>query len=345
MNSEKIKNFFKTRHGFSFKSLYEKMQENLALMICTCIFSIFLMSIVALIVFFVHVQGAEKVMVPNVVGKQLEDALLEMQVKELYPKINLRYSEVPGDEGTILDQSPSSGSIVKGYSRVSLVVSRGVIVDSVENYVGTNLEDLRMKLQTLFAGSTKPLIVLGNISYTPDTTEAGTILEQDPPEGTSITEPVTVNLVVSRGPNYDNTRPPYLVGKSVNDVLQTITRSKLIFDFVSHTAAADEVPGTVVSQQKFEDEFVPNYTHMTLEMAMPSKSEDENVYGIFEKDLDVYPYPVSMKLEAVPQEGDPYTIISFNHTGGKLTLPYAVPSDTTLVLYVSDKVKAKETVR
>ena len=87
-----------------------------------------------------------------------------------------------------------------------------------------NIEDLRMKLQTLFAGQTKPLIVLAEPEYKPDVSDAGTILEQDPPAGTKLSEPVTVQLVVSRGPNYENTKAPYLIGQSVNDLLQTITR-------------------------------------------------------------------------------------------------------------------------
>ena len=267
-----------------------------------------------------------------------------MQVKELYPKISLRYSDIPGDEGTILDQSPDAGAIVKGYSRVSLVVSRGVIVDKVDEYTGMNIEDLRMKLQTLFAGQTKPLIVLAEPEYKPDVSDAGTILEQDPPAGTKISEPVTVQLVVSRGPNYENTRRPYVIGQSINDLLQTIARTKIVFDITSHTANEGEKPGTVVSQQEIKDEYVPNYTRVTVEMAMPEGSNDDNAYGIFQEKLPDYPYPVPMKLEAYPAEGTAYTIVNFNHPGGNLTIPYEVPRGTTLVLSVADKVEARKLV-
>jgi len=321
---------------------YSKIQSCIPVYVTVCFVAFTIMIVTAFSVFFTTVKGPEKVLVPNVVGKKLEDALLEMQVKELYPKINLRYSDVPGDEGLILDQSPESGSIVKGYSRVSLVVSRGVIVDKIDNYVGQNLDDVQMKLQTLFAGQTRPLIVLASPEYKPDAQAAGTILEQDPPAGTSISEPVTVQLIVSRGPNYENTRPPYIVGQTVNDLLQTITRHKIVFDISSHTATDEEKPGTVVAQQTFEDEFVPNYTRMTVEMALPSKAIKDNVYGIFSEKLASYPYPVPMRLEATPAEGDPYTIVNFNHPGGMLTLPYAVPKGTTLTLYVVDKVTAKK---
>lgn len=328
----------------SFSEGYEKMQSNIWMLIITCVAAFLVMFLVAILVFFKNVEGPEKVLVPNVVGKQLEDALLEMQAKELYPKINLRYSDVPGDEGAILEQSPQAGAIVKGYSRVSLVVSRGVVVDKVDDYIGMNIDELQLKLQTLFAGQTKPLIVLGTPKYKPDLSDAGTILEQDPPAGTSISEPITVELVVSRGPNYENTRPPKVVGQSVNDLLQTITRSKIVFDIKSHIALDDEKIGTVVSQQTFDSEFVPNYSRVEIEMAMPDKPINDNVYGIFEAKLADYPYPVPMKLEAVPEEGNSYTILSFSHPGGNVTIPYAVPKGTELVLYVVEKVASRQTV-
>ena len=328
----------------SFSEGYEKMQSNIWMLIITCVAAFLVMFLVAILVFFKNVEGPEKVLVPNVVGKQLEDALLEMQAKELYPKINLRYSDVPGDEGAILEQSPQAGAIVKGYSRVSLVVSRGVVVDKVDDYIGMNIDELQLKLQTLFAGQTKPLIILGTPKYKPDLSDAGTILEQDPPAGTSISEPITVELVVSRGPNYENTRPPKVVGQSVNDLLQTITRSKIVFDIKSHIALDDEKIGTVVSQQTFDSEFVPNYSRVEIEMAMPDKPINDNVYGIFEAKLADYPYPVPMKLEAVPEEGNSYTILSFSHPGGNVTIPYAVPKGTELVLYVVEKVASRQTV-
>ncbi len=158
----------------------EKVQSNSGALALTVLIAVIFMGFSCLIIFFANVKGHEEVMVPEVRGKQLTDALIEMQNKELYPKITLRYSEILGDEGTILDQNPSAGSIVRGYSRVSLVVSRGAVVDKVENYIGTDYDELRMKFQTLFAGSAKPLIVLAKPEYKADASEAGTILQQDP---------------------------------------------------------------------------------------------------------------------------------------------------------------------
>ena len=342
-----LKNPFKGKKPkikVNFSESYDKFQTSIPAFLAICLCAFALMCFAAFAVFFMNVKGPEKVLVPNVIGKNLEDALLEMQVKELYPKISLRYSDTPGDEGTILDQSPDAGAIVKGYSRVSLVVSRGVIVDKVDEYTGLNIEDVRMKLQTLFAGQTKPLIVLAEPEYKPDASDAGTILEQDPPAGTKISEPVTVQLVVSRGPNFENTRAPYLIGQSVNDLLQIITRSKLVFDITAHTPSDDEKPGTVVDQQAFDSEFVPNYTRVTVEMALPSGEYNDNMYGIYQEKVPDYPYPVPMKIEAYPPEGNSYTLLSFNHPGGNVTVPYSVPKGTTLELSVVNKVVSKKMV-
>lgn len=342
-SGKKVKDFRPSKVGLN--DYFESLQSTGKTLVLTVIAAVLVLAFFACVIFFVHVKGPEEVMVPDVCGKELTDALLEMQKKELYPKITLRYSEAAGDKGRILDQNPSAGSIVKGYSRVSLVVSRGVIVDHVESYIGQNFDQLKMDLQTLFAGHAQPLIVLAEPEYKPDLSEAGTILDQDIPEGTDIAEPVTIHLTVSRGPSYENTRVPKLIGLSVNDILAVIARSRIIFDFTSHHAKNGEKAGTVVGQQEFEGEFIPNYSRMSVDMALPTGEFEGNLYGVFQADLTDYPYPVSMRLDATTEDGNTYTLVNFLHTGANLTVPYAVPRNTVLTLYVVDKAQKKITVR
>ena len=339
---KKVKDYRPSR--VTINNYFESLQANGKSLIITVIAAVAVMAFFAFVIFFIRVKGPEEVMVPEVRGKELTDALIEMQKKELYPKITMRYSEIPGDKGTILDQNPSAGSIVRGYSRVSLVVSKGVIVDHIENYIGQNYDQLKMDLQTLFAGQTQPLIVLADPVYKPDVSPAGTILEQDPPEGTDISEPVTLNLVISRGATFENTRVPAVTGMNVNDLLALMARSKVIFDFTSHPAGQGEKAGTAVSQQEFDNEFIPNYSRMSVELALPTGEYEDNIYGIFSAELTDYPYPVAMRLDATTADGNTYTLVNFLHTGSSLTIPYAVPRETTLTLYVVDKEQKKLTV-
>ncbi len=338
-----IKDFFtKLRIGFS--SSMEKMQSNGKALVAAALSAIVVMIAICIAVFFANVKGPEEVLVPDVVGKELTAALIEMQAKELYPKIQLRYSDVPGNEGTILEQNPVSGAIVKAGRRINLVVSRGVVIDQIEDYTGLKLDDLRIKLQTLFSGSTKPLIVLSDPLYKADMSEAGTILEQDPPAGTKIAEPVTVSLVVSRGPAYEQTRVPNLLKMSVNDVLTQMSRSKITFDFTAHTVQDGEVPGTVTAQQE-TGEFLPNYSRLTVDFAFPAGPLNGNSYGLFTAVLPAYPYPLSMKLDAVTPDGERYTIAAFSHPGGNLSVPYALPAGTQLLLSVEGREEVKSIVQ
>jgi eukaryotic-like serine/threonine-protein kinase len=323
----------------------DELQTNGKSFLFVVICALFLMCFACVAVFFVTVKGQEEVMVPNVTGKELTVALLEMQVKELYPKIQLRYSNVPGDAGKILEQTPEAGAIVKAGRRMTLVVSRGVIIDHVENYVGMSFDDVKIKLQMLFAGSITPLIVLEEPVYKADSAAAGTVLAQTPPDGTHITTPVRVSLIVSRGPETEKTRIPNLVGKSVDEVLSLMARTRVIFDFTQHPAADGEKKGTVVRQQLFDTDLVSNYTRVTADFAMPASDQDGNVYGLFTDTLTVYPYPVEIKLEADPQDGELYTIVTFKHPGGRLTIPYDVPRGTSLILSAAGKVRRRVTIQ
>ena len=117
-------------------------------------------------------------------------------------------------------------------------------------------------------------------------------------------------------------------------MLSQIGQSRLIFDFASHIATGDEKAGTVTGQETFRTAYVKNYTRVQVEVAFPAKAEDGLVYGIFSEQLTDYPYPVSMSLDAIPDEGTRYNLVTLNHTGGTLTIPYAVPKGTELVFTV-----------
>lgn len=307
------------------------------------VLALVLMFAVCWITFFATVRGPEQVLVPNVEGKELTTALLELQAKELYPKIQLKYTDNPDDAGKILSQNPESGSIVKAGRRVSLTVSRGSILDHVENYVGQNYDDVKINLQTMFTGSSRPLIVLAEPGYKADQSEAGTILAQDPPEGTVISNPVTVRLIVSRGPAFESTRVPDITGLDFERLIQVMATSKIVFEFTVQSGGSDSKTGTVVSQQATDSEFVPNYSRVSAVLSLPKKQGDDEVSGLFTASLPDYPFAVEMTLEAA-KGGVRETIVMLRHTGGTVTIPYIAEKGSELVLSVAGKIVARQTV-
>ncbi|MGP1587120.1 MAG: PASTA domain-containing protein [Treponemataceae bacterium] len=330
----------------SFVSFLESLQNNGKSLLVLTIGVIILMGIFTVGIFLLTVKGSEEVMVPDVVGKELTEALLDMQIKELYPKLQLRYSSSPEDKGLVLEQSPTAGAIVKAGRRIELVVSRGSLIDKVEDYTGQKLDDLRLHLQALFASSDTEQITLDEkIVYEYDSSEAGTILAQDPAPDTPITNPIKLKVIVSKGPEHEKAKVPNLIGLTVNEVLTQMARSKLIYEFSSRPAEPGEIPGTIITQGISENTYVSTYTRVPAVFVYPAKQEFNKVYGIFTENLPVYPYALQVKLDALTPDGERFNVVTMMHLGGMITIPYVLPPKTELILSIYDKEALRRTVR
>ncbi|MDR3161129.1 MAG: PASTA domain-containing protein [Spirochaetaceae bacterium] len=292
--------------------------------------------ITAVAVFFISVQGAEEIMVPDVRGKDLTEALLELQVKELYPRLQLRYSQSANDKGQILEQDPAAGSIVKAGRRIRLVVSQGVVLNTLEDYLGRNAEEVRLELKTLFAASSQPLLTLKEpFLYEYSSEPPMTILQQKPLPGTAISGPTTLELVVSRGPEETLHMVPALAGLTMSEALDQIGRSGINFTFFLRPAEGEK-PGTVISQEPAAQAVVTVDTLVSIGIVPPAPREGE-VFGLFRYTLEENPYPLQVRLEARLPAGDTRTLLSVAYPGGELTVPYQLPVGSTLILFLLDR--------
>ncbi len=68
-------------------------------------------------------------------------------------------------------------------------------------------------------------------------------------------------------------------------------------------------------------------------------------FGILSAEISRYPVAVPVKVDAIPPEGSPFTIASFSHMGGSVSLPYSVPRGTTLALSVLNQEKERFAVQ
>ncbi len=334
--SEKERKF-----GFSLKKASEELAQGGRAIVLTVVLSFLMMGIVCVAVFFASVQGAEQVMVPDVKGKSLTAALLEMQAKELYPKIQLRYSDNEGDEGLILNQDPAAGAIVKAYRRVTLTVSRGVALDSITDYTGRTYNSVASSIRNSFSGEL-PLIKVADPIYIQDDNPAGTIIAQFPAPGTSLIDPITLTLIVSSGEEVHTTEVPDFSKKSMEQILDLIKESELVFNF-KHSDIRDAKVGTVTAIDTDPGTPLTAYSHVDVEFATGESADAKSVYGIYTKELEDYPFPVPVRLD-VFKNGSYKTIISFNHPGNTLTIPYQVEKGSELYLYVIDELKDKVSV-
>lgn len=197
-----MENIFK-KFKLSFVKITNQAKENGALVFATVIITFILMFSTCIAIFFTSVRGPEQVMVPNVIGKSLVSALFEMQEKELYPKIQLRYSETDEDKGKIIEQNPAPGAIVKAYRRVTITISRGLAMDFLQDFTGKNIEQTLEALELTF-GSENSLIKIETVNLA-DSSEKGTIIAQEPEEGTDINDIEKIVFIVSSGEKSEET--------------------------------------------------------------------------------------------------------------------------------------------
>jgi beta-lactam-binding protein with PASTA domain len=309
--------------------------------VCLMVF----VGVIALSVFFHFIQGAEQTLVPDVQGKDVTAALLELQEKELYPRIQLRYSQSTQDRGIILEQDPPVGTIVKAGRRIKLVVSQGIIINRVENYIGRPINEVRMDIQTLFSTATQPLLSLKEpFMYEYSTAPVGTVLQQYPEPGTAISGPLVLEFVVSRGQENTMIRVPTLTGLSVSAALEEISRSGINFIFTLRSVRGNEQPGTVVSQEPAGQSMVTDNIRVYLTVAAPVNLGTGEIFDLFKYTIPRNAYPLSVQLEAILPSGERRTLLTVAYLGGEFTVPYQLPVGSVLILSMLNREIHRQTV-
>lgn len=313
---------------------FDRQQYKLAAMGMALV--IVLMAAAGLAAFLLSLRGTEQTLVPDLRGAELSQALIRLQEKELYPRIALRFTDQPADRGRIVEQKPLPGAIVKAGRRIQLVVSRGPVVDRVENYLGQDLNAVKLHLQTLFASSTPLLSVKEPPIYVFDTAVAGTVLEQKPLPDTELSGPTALELVVSRGPEKVQLAVPKLEGLGFEASLREIEKSGLPALFTVKKPAGKEKPGLILSQNPPAGTTLDPKARVNLVLASPSV-EKGMVFGLFSRELPVYPYPLRLSLEVLKPSGERVSLLSMEHPGGSFSAPYLLPEGSVLTLRVLDR--------
>ena len=289
-----------------------------------------LLVVSGLIAFFVSVRGEEETLVPNVVAEDLLGAMNLLQEKSLAPRVEARFSSDHA-KWLVIEQEPKAGTLVKAGRPVLLLVSRGPIVDHVGDYVGRDLEEVRLELQALFASYRELIKINEPVARVTDVAAAGTILAQNPPPNTAIDGVAQLELVVSKGPRGDLIELEDYVTRPFLEVRDELAEINLPFVFRVRAARAEEAPGTIVSQSPVAGDEIPYSSILQLEMTTPAELEQGLVFGVVESSLPDYPILVDLKLEVItPRETR--TILEMKHPGGPISIPYIVVQGGQLVL-------------
>ncbi|RKX78091.1 MAG: penicillin-binding protein [Spirochaetes bacterium] len=294
--------------------------------------------------FFLAVRGAEKTVIPNIVEKDLVEALVILQERELYPRVQVKYTGDPSDKGMVIDQDPEPGLYVKAGRRVIVTVSKGAIVDNVEDYVGKNLNDVRSRLASLFS-TFKPLLVIREpVTYVYDDSEPGTVLSQAPQAGTPLGEPEDLILIVSRGSLDKPVKIPDWENYSADNAMRSLARIPLPFIFVEDNVSPSGTVARVTSQFPPPESEVGLDRTITLGFSRPESWPEEFRYGLFDYTLPAYPVPVLLEVIVREPGTEDRKLFSMPHSGGEISFPYVVPVGTGIVVMVNGKEVAREDI-
>ena len=169
-------------------------------------------------------RNPESVAVPRVTGMELPEAMDALQEFGLVARLEQRYFPDPSTKGKIMEQNPPAATAVRVGRDVTIVLSKGSMVDKITNYVGRNVEEVREEIRGMFSGD-NPLLSLGDIAFTFDPADAGTVISQDPPPGTTLGKPIALSLLVSRGKDASLKPAPVVLGLPWQNALPELRRA------------------------------------------------------------------------------------------------------------------------
>lgn len=95
--------------------------------------------IVSFAIFFMVLENNEITVVPNLYSLAIEDAVLELQRKELIPHIEFKFSSSALDKGKVIDQGPKPGTVLRHGNKVIIFISKGAIINRVDSFIGKTL--------------------------------------------------------------------------------------------------------------------------------------------------------------------------------------------------------------
>jgi serine/threonine-protein kinase len=182
-----------------------------------------------------------EVVVPNVVGKQVDSARNTLVNSNLRVSVSEAFSDkVP--VGMVISQNPEAGTTVKEQRTINLIVSKGTEVTVVPDLRGLNRRDAELQLKN--AGLT-----LGRVDdqYAPDVPADG-VISQNPRPPAQVNKGTPIDIVVSKGTSPRKLVLPDFRGTPLTTVTSQLDSLKLKVGTTTDTPSDKYPPGTIVGQ-------------------------------------------------------------------------------------------------
>jgi serine/threonine-protein kinase len=294
---------------------------------------ILLLSINSVMVSLLHAR--KEVVVPNLEGKSLLDALAIVSQADLA----LQQDAVEYDEslpaGTVVRQHPPSGMQVRSGRGIRVVVSKGGQVFFVPNVIGRPLAEA----QSVMAADRLQMGAVTDI-YSVDVPK-GVVIDQHPSSGTVVTRGALVDVQVSKGlPPAGVPLVPDFIGQSIEDAEEWAEGVSASLD-TTEDAGGVGPAGTVVKQTPAGGQPLLEGEKLRLSIVPRKAGSGTNRFA--------YQIPggegeVVVRIMARDARGENQVYEGRHAAGELIEIPVAITSTTRLRIYLDDVLKEEKVI-
>ncbi|WP_167956914.1 Stk1 family PASTA domain-containing Ser/Thr kinase [Anaerosporobacter faecicola] len=213
---------------------------------------------------------SEKVPVPDVTGKTLEEAIALLKEAELSSRNEEKASDVV-EENYIIEQSIKGGEEVDKNTVIVLTVSTGVEAFELRDVTGLTEDQADTILK-----EDQELKVTHEYAYD-DSVESGLVIKTSPKAGEKVNKGDKITVYVSKGKETKYVKVPDLRNYSQSDAEKLITSNGLVVGKVSTANSDTYDKGTVMEQSYAANTEVEEGTKIDITISLGAK-EDTTEY-------------------------------------------------------------------
>ena len=250
----------------------EKKKENKVLLILGVILAALAVITTSVVLLLPKLTTTKDVIVPNVSGKTLSEAIDILNNAGL--KISADRRTTPSDtikEGDVVKTDPSSGRTVKEGSMVVIYESAGESTITLEDYTGKNYIEVRTILEKV-----NNLFVIVDYEKVEEASkyEAGQIIKTKPEAGEKVKAGDTVTLYV---PDISESYPDFTDGTYSLSDLEAFCEKYGLTLSLEYVQTSEYEPGAIIKQNRTAGTEI--IRGMTLKITIAEEEDNPDIEG------------------------------------------------------------------
>jgi beta-lactam-binding protein with PASTA domain len=286
------------------------------------------------------IKQGEKVVVPNVVNKNLVEALdlLSQRGLELKKSGARNSSLIP--ENYVVSQDPLPGSVVKEGAPVGVVISLGSKISLVPEITGKSFREAQVEL-------TGAGLKVGRLTRIHHAKAADMVLAQWPESKQQVERDTTVDLLLSLGPAPARYRMPDFAGHSLEQVNQTLgVMGVHVGDIVTKIDFARQ-QGTVLDQDPRPGSLVHQGDSVALVVSSlrGEGNRPEREHAVFIYQVPYGFWSRSVRIEVADPEGTRVVYNEIDEPGAGIRIAFGYSGQCTVKVYLDDVLETERTMR